>query len=167
VARLNLTGGFAENKAQIHYSALDRAIGYAAVMLDAGLEPQVLSHERFIEQSEHMNACRALLGMGANRPTAVLAYSEPEAMSLVVAARSLGLEIPRDLSIAVFAPPWIWIGGYPMSVAAIPTQQMGRRAVQMLLRKLQEPDVACAPEPIAYTLSDGGTVAPPMAGAPG
>jgi DNA-binding LacI/PurR family transcriptional regulator len=97
----------------------------------------------------------------------VLAYSEPEALSLVVAARSLGLEIPRDLSIVVFAPPWVWIGGYSMSVAAIPTQVMGRRAVQMLLRKLKEPDVLCAPEAIAYTLSDGGTVGVPRTDVPG
>jgi LacI family transcriptional regulator len=161
VSRLNLTGAFAENKAQMHYSALDRAAGYAAVMLDAGLQPQVLSHERYIEQPEHMESCRALLSGagGAKRPTAVLAYSEPEAMSLIVAARSLGLEIPRDLTIAVFAPVGMWIGGFLMSAAAIPTQEMGRRAVQMLLRKLQEPDVVCAPEPIPYTLAGGGTVA--------
>jgi LacI family transcriptional regulator len=159
VSRLTHTGAFAQNKAQMHYSALDRAAGYASVMLDAGLEPQVLSHERYIEQDEHMDVCLTLLG-GANRPTALLAYSENEALSLIVAARALGLEIPRDLSIVVFAPIGIWIGGYQLSAAAIPTMEMGHRAVRMLLRKLQEPDAACAPEPIGYTLSDAGTVGP-------
>jgi len=162
VARLGATGTFADNKPQMHYSALDRAAGYAGVMLDAGLEPRVLSHERYIEQDAHIEVCRALLS-GANRPTAVLAYSEAQVLSLVVAARSLGLEIPRDLSVVVFAPLGTNMGGYDLSVAAVPTREMGHRAVRMLLRKLQAPTVPCTPEPIAYGLAAGGTVSAPPA----
>jgi len=162
VSRLNSVGTFAQNKAQMHYSALDRAAGYATVMLDAGLQPNVLSHERYIEQQEYLSVCLAML-RGPDRPTAVLAYSENEVAEVVVAARVLGLEIPRDLSIVVFAPIGRWLGGRYFSVAAIPTQEMGRRAVQMLLRKLQKPDALCAPEPIPYTIANGETVAAPQA----
>jgi LacI family transcriptional regulator len=147
----------------MHYSALDRAAGYAAVMLDAGLQPQVLSHERYIEQHEHIDACRALLS-GPNRPTAVIAYSEPQVLSLLVAARSLELEIPRDLSIVVFAPIGTFMGGYDLSLAAVPTSEMGHRAVRMLLRKLAAPAVPCAPEPIPFGIAAGSSVvAPPSA----
>ena len=160
VARLDAVGTFASNKPQMHYSAIDRAAGYASVMLDAGLEPRVLSHEQYIEQHEHIAACRALLS-GANRPTAVLAYSEAHVLSLVAAARSLGLEIPRDLSVVVFAPIGTYMGGYDLSLVAVPTREMGHRAVRMLLRKLQSPTVPCAPEAIPYGLDGGGTVGAP------
>jgi LacI family transcriptional regulator len=160
VSRLNSTGTFAENKSQMHYSALDRVAGYATAMLDAGLEPQVLSHERYIEQEEYLEACVAML-RDANRPTAVMAYSENESAELLVATRALGLEIPRDVSIVMFAPIGRWLGGYYMSVAAIPTREMGHRAVRMLHRKLQQPAVTCAPEPLPYELADRHTVGPP------
>ena len=75
----------------------------------------------------------------------------------MVAARSLGLEIPRDLSIAVFAPLGTYMGGYELSVAAVPTREMGHRAVRMLLRKLRRRP-SPAPESIAYGLVAGGTV---------
>ena len=77
------------------------------------------------------------------------------------AARSLGLEIPRDLSVVVFAPIGTYMGGYDLSLVAVPTREMGHRAVRMLLRKLQSPTVPCAPEAIPYGLDGGGTVGAP------
>jgi len=58
----------------------------------------------------------------------------------------------------MFAPSPMWVAGYELSTVAVPTEQMGRRAVQMLRQKLQEPDVACASEPIRYALDGGRTV---------
>jgi LacI family transcriptional regulator len=157
VARLGQEGTFDSNRWQMHYSAIDRAAGYAQAMRDGGLEPRVLSHEHFIEENETMSRCLALLS-GERRPTAVLAYSEYEALALATAARIAGLEMPRDLSMVMFAPSPTWMAGYEVSAVAVPTEEMGRRAVQMLLRKLQEPDGGCAPEPIAYKLDGGNTV---------
>src|SRR5688572_23581049 len=159
VERLSQAGSFDDNRGQMHYSAVDRAAGYVAVMSEAGLEPRVLSHDRYIERDEVMSACRALLG-SVDRPTAVLAYSENEGLALATAARTLGLEIPRDLSMVLFAPAAAWFAGYALSAAAVPTQEMGRRAVQMLLRKLSEPAEPCAPEAIPFSLSDRGSIGP-------
>jgi LacI family transcriptional regulator len=159
VERLAQTGSFEDNRGQMHYSAIDRAAGYADAMRGAGLQPRVLAHDRYIEKDEVMAACRELL-TGPTRPTAVLAYSENEALSLATAARTLGLEIPRDLSMVLFSPASTWIAGYMLSSVAVPTHEMGRRAVQMLLRKLRAPSESCAPESISYSLSDRVSIGP-------
>lgn len=161
VARFPWQKDFAESWAGRHYSVADRARGYAEAMIGAGLSPRVFAHDRFISESEQLTECRALL-IGPERPTAVLAYSEGEAQSLICAAASLGLSIPKDLSVAVFAPMSQWIAGQHVTVAAVPTEQMGRAAVRMLLQKLSAPDEECAAEAIPYGLGDElNTIAPP------
>jgi DNA-binding LacI/PurR family transcriptional regulator len=58
----------------------------------------------------------------------------------------------------LFAPAPAWFAGYSLSAAVVPTQEMGRRAVQMLLRKLGEPAEPCAPDAIPFSLSDRGSI---------
>lgn len=155
-------GDLSVNRSRLHYSAGDRAEGYACAMRSAGLSPQVLSHERFVHETEQMKVCRALLS-GENRPTAVLAYSEGEGQAAITAAISLGLIVPRDLSVLAFAAFQYYVGGHHVSVASVPSAEMGRRAVRMLLQKLKQPDVLCKPESVAYGLGEGQeTIAPPV-----
>jgi LacI family transcriptional regulator len=151
---------FAESWRYHHYSVTDRADGYRAAMRAAGLPPQIVSHERFIPESEHFGESRAML-QAPDRPTAVLSYSEGELMGIVCAAASLGLAIPRDLSVVVFSPTSPWMAGKHVSVVAIPTERMARAAVRMLARKLAAPDEDCAPVAISYGLGDElNTIAP-------
>ena len=156
-ARLGRVGTLAQNWSGMHYSVVDRAAGYTAGMATAGLKPRIHSHAQFIEESQHIDECLALL-KSADRPTAVLAYSENEVYSLVCAARMLGLELPRDLSAAAFMPARIWVAGYEMATIAIPSVEIGRRAVQMLQEKIQSPDETCRAEPIGYGLVPCQTV---------
>lgn len=161
ITRGDLTGAFEENRSRFHYSDADRANGYAAAMLDARLTPRVIFHDRFIAESDQLIVCRELLA-SADRPTAVLAYSEGEGEAAIGAALSLGLNVPRDLSVVVFAAGSSYFVGHHLSVVAIPTNEMGRRAVRMLLEKLKQPDVLCPPQSIKYGLgADGATIAPP------
>jgi LacI family transcriptional regulator len=160
IARLGWSGSVQSMRPYMHYSALDRAAGFGEAMRAAGREPVVLSHDRFIETSEQIEAARALLA-AADRPTAVMAYSENEAYAVVCAARILGLTIPRDLSLVVFAPEDLPVLGYEVSAAAVPTHEMGRRAVLMLLEKLKSPEVPRPPEPVPYPAMSQTTIAPP------
>jgi LacI family transcriptional regulator len=161
VARLGSTKTFDEHRPKMHYSSSDRAAGYAAAMRSAGLACRILSHERFIDPSEHIDVCKSLL-TGPERPTAVLAYSENEIHAVVCAARMLGLDIPRELSLLVFAPVGMWVLGTEISIAAIPTEEVGRRAVRMLLERLKTPKVSCAPQPVPFGLVGRQTVASPV-----
>jgi LacI family transcriptional regulator len=160
VSHLGLNEKFEQRWPRMHYSAVDRAEGYSAAMREAGLNPRVLSHEKFYDESEDFEVCMSLLG-GAERPTAVLAYSENEVRPLLCAARVLGLSVPRDLSVMVFAPESMWVAGYRVSIAAVPTEQVARRAVRMLLERLKASDqTSCSPQPVPYGLVPAQTVGP-------
>jgi DNA-binding LacI/PurR family transcriptional regulator len=150
---------FQQAKAKFHYSVLDRAQGYASVMLDAGLTPRIVSHDRFVETG-HIETCRDLLS-GIDRPTAVLVYSDRDVSALMCAAAELRLMIPRDLSVLVFHPGDEWIAGRHISVVDLPTREMGRHAVAMLMRKLEFPNEICAPEAVPYGVTDHQTLASP------
>jgi LacI family transcriptional regulator len=167
VERMGANQPFSEYRPHMHYSVADRVGGYAEAMRSAGLTPRVLSHDRFIGPDEHIQACQALLN-GPERPTAVLAYSENEVTPVMCAARMAGFSIPRDLSVVAFAPASMWVAGYEVSIAAVPTEEVGRRAVRMLLRRLeshQDGEVSCPPDPVPYGLVPLQTVGPLNAGA--
>jgi LacI family transcriptional regulator len=160
VARSSWELTFEDSWRNRHYSVMARAEGYTEALAAAGHAPVIFSHQRFINEGEHLPACRSLLA-GVDRPTAVLAYSDLEAVSVVVAATSLGLRIPQDLSLVVFAAEPRWIGGHLVSAAEMPTAQMGHCSVRMLRRKLEALHEPCEPEALPYGLGGGSTTAPP------
>jgi DNA-binding LacI/PurR family transcriptional regulator len=159
IPRYVFTGSLEENRAKMHYSVTDRAAGYAAAMTDAGLAPRITYHDRFVEAHEQFEVCRALLS-ASDRPTAVLVYSELDVSALMAAAAALHLEVPRDLSVVMFYPTPLWIAGKLISPVQLPTAEMGRRAVEMLLRKIEKTGVPCASEAVPYDIEFGDTVAP-------
>jgi len=162
VARLGSNQPFKELRPRMHYSVADRLAGYTEAMQGAGLQLRILSNERYIDFDEHMQVCDALL-RGPDRPTAVLAYSENEVTPVMCAARIAGLSIPRDLSVVMFAPASAWVAGHEVSIAAVPTEEVGRRAVRMLLRRLeshQDGEVSCPPDPVPYGLVPSQTIGP-------
>lgn len=161
-ARLGRIGTLQDNWPRMHYSVHDRAAGYSEAMTAAGLKPRILSHGQFIEEPDQIDACLGLL-RGPERPTAVLAYSENEVHALLCAARVVGLEIPRELSVAAFMPATGWIAGYQVGIVAVPTVEVGDRAVRMLKQKIKLPAKVCKPEPVAYGLVSYRTVAGPAA----
>ncbi|MGB7159518.1 MAG: LacI family DNA-binding transcriptional regulator [Tepidisphaeraceae bacterium] len=156
-------GGFEESRPLMHYSVADRADGYEKAMVDAGLSPRIAHQNRFIDGGEQVAACRALLS-GPDRPTAVLVYSDLDVSLVMSVAAELGLSVPRDLSVLVFYPVSPWVAGKSVSAVRIPTAEMGRRAVRMLLKKIEAPNVSCAPERVPYEVVLGETVAPPRLG---
>lgn len=153
-------GSFEQVKSRFHYSVLDRAEGYAAAMRAAGCSPLITYQDRFIQDSEQLGACRDLLKR-ADRPTAVLVYSERDLSGLLCTAAELGLSVPRDLSVMVFHPTEQWVAGHEVSAVRVPTTEMGRRAVAMLMNKIESPNSTCAAQAVPYGPVSGETVAAP------
>jgi DNA-binding LacI/PurR family transcriptional regulator len=151
---------FDQVRPRLHFSVGDRAEGYVRAMRAAGLPARVAHHDRFVPDEEQVDACRTLLS-GPDRPTAVMLYSENDLSALLCAAAELRLSVPADLSVQVFYPVLPWVAGRQVSAVQIPTEEIGRRAVRMLLRKIELPDESCAPEAVPYTVDLGQTVAPP------
>jgi LacI family transcriptional regulator len=127
-------------------------------MRQVGLSPRVVNHDRYVRDHEQLDECRALLG-GDDRPTAAVIYSERDLSSLLCAAAELKLSVPRDLSVVVFHAGELFAGGKHLSIVPLPTEQMGRDAVAMLMRKIESPNKRCVPEAVSYGAVTRGTTA--------
>lgn len=151
---------FAEALPRMHYSVADRIEGYSRAMRDAGLKPLVAYGDRFVADPEVVKACISLLSP-PDRPTAVLSYSENETPAILIAAAQLKLSIPRDLTVLQFAPGDQFIAGMHIPAAPIPTEEIGRTAVRVLLRKIESPNELCHSEAVAYAPLKDDAIAPP------
>lgn len=120
-----------------HYSILDRRAGYEQAMREAGWEPMLLGVTHPVPYDSASEYSRKRL-RSPDRPTAVLAYDVAPAVTLMDAARALGLRIPKDLSIMTFT----WGGTVPASLCLsqmwLPEVEMGRVAVEMLAEKMKD-----------------------------
>jgi DNA-binding LacI/PurR family transcriptional regulator len=140
---------FAKAKPRLHYSVADRMDGYSRAMKKAGLKPVIGYDDRFTCVRDMVKACVDLLSV-PERPTAMIAYSQHETPAIVFAAAQLGLDISRDLAILQFSPTDDWVAGTRIPAMLVPTENVGRQAVRMLLRKIKTPSALCEPEAVAY-----------------
>jgi LacI family transcriptional regulator len=150
---------FAQAMPRLHYSVVDRIEGYSRVMREAGLQPRVAYHDRFVADSQVVQACTSILS-GRDRPTAVLAYSANEVPAVLFAAAQLKLSVPGDLAVLQFSPGDQWMAGMHIPAIRIPTEQIGRQAVRMLLRKIASPNDLCESEAVPYQPMAGDAIAP-------
>lgn len=118
-----------------HYSNVDRHDGYLAAMADFGLEPMVLREA--IASGDRRARVEAFLKV--NRPTALFGYSPLDGAAFAYAGAFMGLEVPRDLSIATIeSRSWPYLG-YATATQVIQEKQIGTLAAQMLIRKITSP----------------------------
>ncbi len=102
--------------------------------------PVVIERGSFGEHEESLAAARRLLVLPrAQRPTALLCAGDTIALSALQIAAQLKLEVPRELSLIGFANTQAAVYSTPpLSSVAQPFEQMGRAAVQQLLRLSKE-----------------------------
>jgi LacI family repressor for deo operon, udp, cdd, tsx, nupC, and nupG len=151
--RIAHIGGSEDFDLEFHIPA-NRRHGYQMALRNAGItpRPEYFSTADFtIEGGYH--AAKQLLGSPLERPTAIFASSDEMAIGCILAARDLGLVVPRDISI-------IGIDGHELSeffglttVAQYPEKQ-GAHAVKILMNLLvpgKHPEI---PEntPLGYDL---------------
>ncbi|HET8654502.1 MAG TPA: LacI family DNA-binding transcriptional regulator [Longimicrobiaceae bacterium] len=77
---------------------------------------------------------------GADRPTAVTCYNDMVAVGLLRALRELGLRVPEDVSVIGFDDLEL-LEYYPLPLTTmhVPKREIGRRAVELLLRRIESP----------------------------
>ena len=140
-----------------HYSQEDRRKGIAAALRRAGGAAQA-----WPAPGPDVQDLPAFYGRqlgGCNRPTAVIAYELSQAITICLAAATLGLRIPRDLSIVTFnAAPDTNAG---ITTLLIPAAQMGRGAAEMILRRIEKPGVELKPVALPFGFAAGQTCGPP------
>lgn len=111
-----------------------RTAGYQAAHDDAGLpvDPDLVRHGSFYVGTGHRHGLDLLTR--PQRPTAVFAGSDMQAMGVLRAARQLGLAVPADLSVVGYddLPVASWTGP-ALTTVNQPLRDMAGLATQMLL----------------------------------
>ncbi|RYX83816.1 LacI family transcriptional regulator [bacterium] len=143
---------FANSSETPHYSAHDRCAGYAQTMQSAGLEPHIWNLK--LAGNNPAAFCERMLA-SHDRPTAVIGYAIYAIEGLTYAAARLGLSVPEDLSLVSFGPEQIDYLCRSMTVLIEPQYEIGQLATQMLMRKIETPDEAIAPQAVRFDLAVG------------
>lgn len=125
----------------------ERIAGFQAAMRDAGLvvDASSLVHARYSTRSHYDQALRVL--SAPDRPTALLCANDRGALGAILAAISLGLNVPGDVSIigydderglaADVAPA--------LTTVALPHDAMGHAAASYLLEMIRAGDEPVTP----------------------
>jgi DNA-binding LacI/PurR family transcriptional regulator len=145
-----------------HRSTGDRTLGYQRALAEYGLSvrPEYLregTHSRHVARS----IAEELLRL-PERPTAVFAASDTQALGVLEAARALGLRVPDDLSVIGFDD--IEIASYAsLTTVRQPLFESGRRGAELLLASLAGNPPAARVETLQLDLIVRGTTRPPTA----
>lgn len=151
--RIAHIGGTLEFDLDFHLPT-NRRLGYEQALTDAGIrpDPALFAPADFTIRGGYQ-AAKQLLGAPHARPTAIFAGSDEMAIGSILAARDLGMVVPRDVSV-------IGIDDHDLAdffglstVAQFPRGQ-GEKAVEMLMEVLQPTtaDAAPASTPLPYEL---------------
>jgi len=113
-----------------------RIDGHRAALETAGVpcDPALVRHGTFQHEAGHRLG-RRLLRL-PDRPTAVFAGNDVQAMGVYEAAREVGLRIPEDLSVVGFddLPISAWMGP-PLTTVRQPLVEMAETAARLVLQR--------------------------------
>lgn len=152
-----------------HFSEEDRFGGYESAMLEAGLTPTCTAFDLKSNQHYRENpgtddriahARRAL--DRPDRPTAIVCYGGTESMIALFAANSLGLSVPRDLSLVALQDEGDNQLCLPLTTCVIPQTEIARAAIDLVMRKIKSPTKKFDPRPIPlHTTREEASLRPP------
>jgi LacI family transcriptional regulator len=140
----------------------ERLNGYRGALAAAGVMPDpALVAESNFEIGSGEKAARALLAL-PERPTAIFAFNDNTAVGTLRAARDLGLRVPEDLSVVGFDDSeQAAIVTPALTTVRQPLAEMGRMAVSLLLRLLENQRVEALNVELATRLVVRESTAPP------
>jgi LacI family xylobiose transport system transcriptional regulator len=144
-----------------------RVDGYRAALETAGLpvDPALIATGDFHHEAGYRQGLDLL--RRPDRPTAVFALNDLQALGLYEAARESGLRIPEDLSVVGFddLPVARWVGP-PLTTVRQPLMEMAEAAGKLVLDlgREDQPPVATRVELATSLVVRSSTGAPPVAG---
>jgi DNA-binding LacI/PurR family transcriptional regulator len=132
--------GFIEGRAGLSTSE-ERLAGYRQALSEAGLglDPQLI-REGDSRYAGGRRLTTALLS-APDPPTALVVGNNLMTLGALESIRVLGLRIPRDVALIGYDDiPWALAMDPPLTVVRQPAYLLGRRAAEILLGRLREPD---------------------------
>ena len=146
----------------VHYSIIDRFLGYRDAMTEYDCTPLDLNPTGHIRGEAVIPCIREWLNK-PDRPTAVICYGRRTATQLLHIAGSQGFRVPDDLSLLMFANTTSTELGIPLDTMEHGWEHMGRTASEMLLAKIDNPTRRLPSRPLRFHYRNAGTIAPPSA----
>lgn len=142
------------------HSSRDRTIGFERALAAAGLS----APEGYVREgtpSRHVaRSIAAELLTRPDRPTAIFAASDTQALGVLEAARDLGLDVPRDVSVVGFDD--VEIASYAgLTTVRQPLFESGRRGAELLLSALDGQALPAQRETMPLELVVRATTGPP------
>lgn len=155
--------GFLQNFTDIPATSL-RMEGYARALKDAGLpiDPSLIAETVPEHKSVSMERTISLLDQ-PDPPTALFCFSDRAAAGAYAAARALDLSIPEDLSIVGFDNLELIAGWQEpgLTTMQLPHEAMGRLAVEMLIRRINDPSAPVRSRLVPCPVVERDSIAPP------
>ncbi len=121
-----------------HGSSHDRLAGYRSALdrHQIAFDPRLVEPGRFDYESGY--SCARNLLSSNPRPTAIFASNDPMAMGVLSAAHEIGLDVPRELSVAGFDDsPFARLAWPPLTTVRQPIREVARLATEVLMQRLQ------------------------------
>ena len=117
-----------------HYSVTQRVSGYEQTMAAAGK-----SHRARVVSGKVQDFAAAVAADDPQRrPTAVVVYTHFAAISMLRLFWESGMRVPHDISVATFSNSYPVAEVIPpLTTAALPTEDMGRVAAEMVLEQIR------------------------------
>jgi LacI family transcriptional regulator len=123
-------------------AANERASGYEDALAAEGIpvDPSLIEPGDFTDVSGYL-AMRQLLERPEGRPDAVFACSDTMAVGVLRAIAEAGLAVPDDIAVMGFDGLSVHTHTYPhLSTLAQSIPNLGRSAVNLLLKRISDPD---------------------------
>lgn len=144
------------------FVTVDRRTGYENALRASGIQPKEawIVPSRFIENNTD-NAILHAIFTGDDRPTAVVSMDDPLSIGLISFLQTLGLSVPKDVSIISFNNTQA--GEYAMPALTsvdIKPQLLGARAMKLLLNVIEGRTSSPTHIEVPFTLIERGSVAP-------
>jgi LacI family transcriptional regulator len=142
-------------------SAELRCQGWRKAVAEAGLQtPEAYYMAGPIDQNFGRSALERLMRL-PTPPTAIFVGADPIAFGIIAASHEIGLRIPDDLSIISFdGLPVGQLLDPPLSTVVQPIKEMGRKGVELLVRRIETPDAPLAQIILPVTLEMRASAAP-------
>ncbi|MBR7838980.1 LacI family DNA-binding transcriptional regulator [Actinospica durhamensis] len=141
-----------------------RLHGYRAALEEAGIafDPAIVRSTDF-DYDEARHAAVHVLRL-PDRPTALFAASDSQAMGVLEAARQCGLSVPQDLAVMSFDDSLVAaMACPPLSAVRQPFEELGHEATRILLQLAQGRPPASMRIELATQLMLRSSTAPPRA----
>jgi len=136
--------------------------GYAAALSGSGIDVDRNLVARANFQFEPAFRAADVILRRPDRPTAVFAGNDLEALGVIEAARRIGLRVPDDLSVVGFDDSMFAATSSPgLTTIRQPLEQMGEVAYRILSDLIQGRPMASTRTELAATLVVRGSTAPP------